>query len=54
MTASRARLLLFQLFLYKALGTVLAACQDLRHVQGQVLRFLRETNPVELSEAKVR
>ncbi|XP_074878113.1 maestro heat-like repeat-containing protein family member 2B [Buteo buteo] len=41
-----------ELFLYKALGTVLAACQDLRHVQGQVLRFLQETNPVELSEAK--
>ncbi|XP_052655744.1 maestro heat-like repeat-containing protein family member 2B [Harpia harpyja] len=41
-----------KLFLYKALGTVLAACQDLRHVQGQVLRFLRDTNPVELSEAK--
>ncbi|XP_040977780.1 maestro heat-like repeat-containing protein family member 2A [Aquila chrysaetos chrysaetos] len=41
-----------KLFLYKALGTVLAACQDLRHVQGQVLRFLQETNPVELSEAK--
>ncbi|XP_049666562.1 maestro heat-like repeat-containing protein family member 2B [Accipiter gentilis] len=41
-----------KLFLYKALGTVLAACQDLRHVQGQVLKFLRETNPVELSEAK--
>ncbi|KAM6225550.1 maestro heat-like repeat-containing protein family member 2B [Spheniscus humboldti] len=41
-----------KLFLYKALGTVLAACQDLRHVQGQVLRFLQETNPVELSEAQ--
>ncbi|XP_076212542.1 maestro heat-like repeat-containing protein family member 2B [Aptenodytes patagonicus] len=41
-----------KLFLYKALGTALAACQDLRHVQGQVLRFLQETNPVELSEAQ--
>ncbi|XP_059691036.1 maestro heat-like repeat-containing protein family member 2B [Gavia stellata] len=41
-----------KLFLYKALGTVLAACQDLRHVQGQVLRFLQETNPVQLSEAQ--
>ncbi|XP_050770644.1 maestro heat-like repeat-containing protein family member 2B [Gymnogyps californianus] len=39
-------------FLYKALGTTLAACRDLRHVQGQVLRFLQETNPVELSEAQ--
>ena len=53
-TASRARPLLFQFFLYKALGTVLAACRDLRHVQGQVLSFLQETNPVELSEAQVR
>ena len=53
-TASRARPLLFQFFLYKALGTALAACQDLRHIQGQVLRFLQETNPVELSEAQVR
>ncbi|KAF1608528.1 Maestro heat-like repeat-containing protein family member 2B, partial [Eudyptes chrysolophus] len=41
-----------KLFLYKALGTALAACQDLWHVQGQVLRFLQETNPVELSEAQ--
>ncbi|XP_076214435.1 maestro heat-like repeat-containing protein family member 2B [Aptenodytes patagonicus] len=41
-----------KLFLYKALGTALAACQDLRHVQEQVLRFLQETNPVELSEAQ--
>ncbi|KAM9264313.1 maestro heat-like repeat-containing protein family member 2B [Morus bassanus] len=41
-----------KLFLYKALGTALAACRDLRHVQGQVLRFLQETNPVELSEAQ--
>ncbi|XP_075580917.1 maestro heat-like repeat-containing protein family member 2B [Pelecanus crispus] len=39
-------------FLYKALGTALAACRDLRHVQGQVLRFLQETSPVELSEAQ--
>ncbi|XP_075581329.1 maestro heat-like repeat-containing protein family member 2B [Pelecanus crispus] len=39
-------------FLYKALGTTLAACRDLRHVQGQVLRFLQETSPVELSEAQ--
>ena len=53
-TASRARPLLFQFFLYKALGTALAGCRDLRHVQGQVLRFLQETNPVELSEAQVR
>ncbi|KAK4817743.1 hypothetical protein QYF61_026966 [Mycteria americana] len=41
-----------KLFLYKALGTALAACQDLRHIQGQVLRFLQETIPVELSEAQ--
>ncbi|XP_059679382.1 maestro heat-like repeat-containing protein family member 2B [Gavia stellata] len=41
-----------KLFLYKALGTALAACRDLRHVQGQVLRFLQETNPMELSEAQ--
>ena len=53
-TASWARPLLFQLFLYKALGTALAACRDLRHVQGQVLRFLEETNLMELSESQVR
>ncbi|XP_059685558.1 maestro heat-like repeat-containing protein family member 2B, partial [Gavia stellata] len=41
-----------KLFLYKALGTALAACRDLRHVQGQVLRFLQETNAMELSEAQ--
>lgn len=52
MTASWARPLLFQLFLYKALGTVLAACQNLRHVQGQVLSFLQATDPV--SEPQVR
>ncbi|XP_074930909.1 maestro heat-like repeat-containing protein family member 2B [Phalacrocorax aristotelis] len=39
-------------FLHKALGTALAGCQDLRHVQRQVLRFLQETNPVELSEVQ--
>ncbi|XP_064330764.1 maestro heat-like repeat-containing protein family member 2B [Phalacrocorax carbo] len=41
-----------KLFLHKALGTALAGCQDLRHVQRQVLRFLQETNPVELSEVQ--
>ncbi|KAK4806689.1 hypothetical protein QYF61_027690 [Mycteria americana] len=41
-----------KLFLYKALGTALAACRDLRHVQGQVLRFLEETNLMELSESQ--
>ncbi|XP_054254992.1 maestro heat-like repeat-containing protein family member 2B, partial [Indicator indicator] len=41
-----------KLFLYKALGTALAACQDLKHVQGQVLRFLQETDPVELPEVQ--
>lgn len=53
-TASRTRALLFQLFLYKALGTTLAACWDLRHVRGQVLRLLQETDPAELPEIQVR
>ncbi|OPJ70755.1 hypothetical protein AV530_007018 [Patagioenas fasciata monilis] len=42
----------WKLFLYKALRTVLAGCQDLSHVQGQVLRFLQDTNSVELSETQ--
>uniref|UniRef100_R7VVJ3 HEAT repeat-containing protein 7A n=1 Tax=Columba livia TaxID=8932 RepID=R7VVJ3_COLLI len=41
-----------KLFLYKALGTALAGCWDLSHVQGQVLRFLQDTDSVELSEAQ--
>ncbi|KAM6033066.1 maestro heat-like repeat-containing protein family member 2B [Theristicus caerulescens] len=41
-----------KLFLCEALGTALAACRDLRHVQGQVLRVLQETKPMELSEAQ--
>ncbi|KAM6044703.1 maestro heat-like repeat-containing protein family member 2B [Theristicus caerulescens] len=41
-----------KLFLCKALGTALAACRDLRHLQGQVLRVLQETKPMELSEAQ--
>ncbi|XP_054024596.1 maestro heat-like repeat-containing protein family member 2B [Dryobates pubescens] len=41
-----------KLFLYKALGTALAGCQDLVHVQGQVLRFLQEADLVELPEAQ--
>lgn len=53
-TASRAQPLLVQLFLYKALGTALAGCRDLSHVQGQVLRFLQDTDSAELSETQVR
>ncbi|XP_021268810.1 maestro heat-like repeat-containing protein family member 2B isoform X2 [Numida meleagris] len=41
-----------KLFLYKALGSVLAACQDLSHVQEQLCRYLQGTNHVELSEAQ--
>ncbi|KAK2518870.1 hypothetical protein Q9233_012275 [Columba guinea] len=41
-----------KLFLYKALGTVLAGCRDLSHVQGQVLRFLQDTDSAELSETQ--
>ncbi|XP_075287185.1 maestro heat-like repeat-containing protein family member 2B [Opisthocomus hoazin] len=41
-----------KLFLYKALGTALAACRDLGHVRGEVLRFLQEANPMELPEAQ--
>ncbi|XP_064896062.1 maestro heat-like repeat-containing protein family member 2B isoform X1 [Columba livia] len=51
-TASRAQPLLVQLFLYKALGTALAGCRDLSHVQGQVLRFLQDTDSAELSETQ--
>ncbi|KAK2546195.1 hypothetical protein Q9966_000404 [Columba livia] len=43
-----------KLFLYKALGTALAGCRDLSHVQGQVLRFLQDTDSVELSEAQAQ
>lgn len=53
-TTTQARPLFFQLFLYKALGSVLAACQDLSHVQEQLCRYLQGTNHVELSEAQVR
>ncbi|KAM6290353.1 maestro heat-like repeat-containing protein family member 2B [Porphyrio hochstetteri] len=41
-----------KLFLYKAFGTVLAACQDLRHVEGQVLRFLQQATSEKQSEAQ--
>ncbi|XP_064904608.1 maestro heat-like repeat-containing protein family member 2B [Columba livia] len=41
-----------KLFLYKALGTALAGCRDLSHVQGQVLRFLQDTDSAELSETQ--
>ncbi|KAM6292594.1 maestro heat-like repeat-containing protein family member 2B [Porphyrio hochstetteri] len=41
-----------KLFLYKAFGMVLAACRDLRHVEGQVLRFLQQATSVEPSEAQ--
>ncbi|KAK2527223.1 hypothetical protein Q9966_010443 [Columba livia] len=43
-----------KLFLYKALGTALAGCRDLSHVQGQVLRFLQDTDPAELSETQAQ
>ncbi|KAK2518863.1 hypothetical protein Q9233_012268 [Columba guinea] len=41
-----------KLFLYKALGTALAGCRDLSHVQGQVLTFLQDTDSAELSETQ--
>ncbi|KAK2518845.1 hypothetical protein Q9233_012250 [Columba guinea] len=41
-----------KLFLYKALGTALGGCRDLSHIQGQVLRFLQDTDSVELSETQ--
>ncbi|XP_065704327.1 maestro heat-like repeat-containing protein family member 2B isoform X3 [Patagioenas fasciata] len=41
-----------KLFLYEALGTALAGCRDLSHVQGQVLMFLQDTDSVELSETQ--
>ncbi|KAK2518864.1 hypothetical protein Q9233_012269 [Columba guinea] len=41
-----------KLFLYKALGTALAGCWDLSHIQGQVLRFLQDTDSAELSETQ--
>ncbi|KAK2518866.1 hypothetical protein Q9233_012271 [Columba guinea] len=41
-----------KLFLYKALGTALAGCRDLSHIQGQVLRFLQDTDSAELSETQ--
>ncbi|XP_071661406.1 maestro heat-like repeat-containing protein family member 2B isoform X3 [Patagioenas fasciata] len=41
-----------RLFLYEALGTALAGCRDLSHVQGQVLMFLQDTDSVELSETQ--
>ncbi|XP_066852663.1 maestro heat-like repeat-containing protein family member 2B [Anser cygnoides] len=31
-------------FLYQALGTVLASCRQLTHVQGQLLKYLKETD----------
>ncbi|KAM9193857.1 maestro heat-like repeat-containing protein family member 2B [Mergus octosetaceus] len=31
-------------FLYRALGTVLASCRQLTHVQGQLLKYLKETD----------
>eukprot|EP00075_Anas_platyrhynchos_P023219 XP_027312472.1 maestro heat-like repeat-containing protein family member 2B [Anas platyrhynchos] len=31
-------------FLYRALGTVLASCRRLTHVQGQLLKYLKETD----------
>ncbi|KAK2527224.1 hypothetical protein Q9966_010444 [Columba livia] len=43
-----------KLFLYKALGTALAGCRDLSHVQGQVLRFLQDTDSAELSETQAQ
>ncbi|XP_068812471.1 maestro heat-like repeat-containing protein family member 2B [Struthio camelus] len=39
-------------FLYKALGTALAACGCLRHVQEQTLRYLQEANYLELWQAQ--
>ncbi|XP_066852657.1 maestro heat-like repeat-containing protein family member 2B [Anser cygnoides] len=43
-TTSRSRSLLFQNFLYQALGTVLASCRQLTHVQEQLLKYLKETD----------
>lgn len=43
-TTARARSLLLQKFLYRALGTVLASCRQFTHVQGQLLEYLNETD----------
>lgn len=51
--ASRARLVPLQAFLYKALGTTLAACQELPHVQENLLQHLTRAQPEEPSEAQV-
>ncbi|XP_068535919.1 maestro heat-like repeat-containing protein family member 2B [Anas acuta] len=50
--ASRARLVPLQAFLYKALGTTLAACQELPHVQENLLQHLTRAQPEEPSEAQ--
>lgn len=51
--ASRARLVPLQAFLYKALGTTLGACQELPHVQENLLQHLTRAQPEEPSEAQV-
>ncbi|XP_039349807.1 maestro heat-like repeat-containing protein family member 2B isoform X2 [Mauremys reevesii] len=41
-------------FLYKALGTSLAVCQDLGHVKSQLHQFLKATDYMEAPERQVR
>lgn len=44
----------FQSFLYKALGTSLAACQDLVHVKSQIHTLLTTADYMEAPERQVR
>ena len=53
-TTSRSRSLLFQKFLYRALGTVLASCRQLTHVQGQLLKYLKETDATSPCDRQVK
>ncbi|OXB69616.1 UNVERIFIED_CONTAM: hypothetical protein H355_001050, partial [Colinus virginianus] len=41
-----------QSFLYKALGTALGACKDVRHIQEELLQHLEEANTEGLSEVQ--
>lgn len=53
-TTARARALLLQEFLYRALGTVLASCRRLTHVQGQLLKYLKETDATRPCDKQVK
>ncbi|XP_068797290.1 uncharacterized protein [Struthio camelus] len=47
-----ARPLLLQRFLYRAVGTALAACWCVSHVEEQLVKHLKETKYLELSEVQ--